>query len=50
MVPEIDQRLAQVADVDALTADMGLAAIGEQRDTQSAISVDGHKSPGFRGC
>ena len=33
MVAEVDQRLAEVADVDALTADMRLAAIGEQRNT-----------------
>jgi hypothetical protein len=34
VVTQVDQCLREVAHVDALTADVGLAAVGEQSDTQ----------------
>ena len=37
VVPEGVQLPAQVADVDALSAGVGLAAIGEQRDPERAV-------------
>ena len=37
VVTEVDQRLAEVADVHALATDMLLAAIGEERNTQSFL-------------
>ena len=37
MVPERVQLPAQMADVDALSAAVRLAAVGEQRDPQRAV-------------
>ena len=38
VVAEVDERLGQVAGVDALAATVGLAAVGEQRDAQRTVS------------
>ena len=44
VVAEVDQRLGEVAGVDALAADVGLAPVGEVGDAQRAVvGVGRHK-------
>ena len=41
LVAQVDQRLGEVAGVDALAADVGLAPVGEEGDAEREIAVGG---------
>ena len=52
VVPEIDQCLGEMARVDALPADMGLAPVAQIGDAEGPVGVNTHNGPAYRsvGC